>query len=497
MKSRFLPILASVLALGVASLAHAETVLTVGAGVFPKSLQTGQSSFAALSLIAQTNEALVGRDDQGNLHPGLAEAWEPIDDTTMRFTLRKGVKWHDGTEFTAKDVVFTINRIVDPATAYGLLARIGQVSGAELVDDHTVDIKTKSVFPTLARALSDIVIEPEHYYAAVGAEAVVQHPVGTGPFVFARYVPGDRYELTANPDYWGGAPKVDKLVIREIPEAATRVASLIAGETQIIEEVPVDLIEQIEASGNAKVEEITTSAGLILTFDVRTPPFDNPKVREAFDYAIDKPTIFEAILKSKGELLDGQLLTKATLGHNPDISARPYDPEKARALLEEAGFDFNTTVSIATQSGKYTSDVDIVNAVVGMLGDIGVQATVNVVEGGVWSQMTQAKDYGPMYMIGWYSLGDADFASVWFTELGKRSVWINPEYDALFTEARSTTDETRRIAAYNRMMEIMHTENPAIFLFGLPSLYGVSDAISGYSPASDKVLRAAKVSIAE
>ncbi|MBM6581192.1 hypothetical protein ILT44_13435 [Microvirga sp. BT689] len=448
-----------------------------------------------MSLIAQTNEALVGRDNAGNISPGLALKWEAVNETTTRFHLRQGVKWHDGKDFTAEDVAFTINRIVDPKVGYGLLARIGQVSGAKVVDKYTVDITTKTIFPTLVRGLSDIVIEPKHYYEQAGEQAVIQRPIGTGPFIYKTYVPGDRYELTANKDYWGGAPKYENLVIRQIPEAATRVASLIAGETQIIEEVPVDLIEQIESSGRAKIDEITTSAGLILTYDVRKPPFNNPKVREAFDYAINKPAIFKEILKSRGEILDGQLLTKSTLGYNPEIKARPYDPEKAKALLKEAGFNFKTTVPLATQSGKYTSDVDIANVVAGMLNEIGVNATVNVVEGGVWSQMSTALEMGPLHMIAWYSLGDADFSSVWFTKLGKRSVWINEEYDALFTKARSTSSEEERVKYYNEMMALMHKENPAMFLFGLPSIYAVSNSITGFGAASDKVLRVNKAEL--
>ena len=210
----------------------ADKTLVVGASVFPQSLQTGQSSFASLSLLEQTNKSLVGRDNAGNLMPGLALSWEPVDETTWRFKLRQGVKWHDGVDFTAEDVAFTLNRIVDPKNVYGLLARIGQVSGASVVDKYTVDVKTKVVFPTLIRGMSDIIIEPKHHYEKAGAsKASPSSRCGTEPFVFQKFTPGDRYELTANKSYWGGAPKVDKLVIREIPEAATRVASLIAGET--------------------------------------------------------------------------------------------------------------------------------------------------------------------------------------------------------------------------------------------------------------------------
>ena len=496
MRKLIAPLAAALLSAALFTPTHAaEKTLVVGASVFPQSLQTGQSSFASLSLLAQTNEPLVARDNAGALHPGLAEKWEPIDDTTWRFHLRKGVQWHDGKPFTAADVVFTINRIVDPQVGYGLLARIGQVSGAIAVDDHTVDVKTKVVFPTLVRGLSDIVIEPKHYYEQAGAEGMIRKPLGTGPFIFQSFRPGDRYELKANSGYWGGAPKVDKLVIREIPEAATRVASLIAGETHVIEEVPIDLIDQINSSGRARIDEIPTSAGLILTFDVRKPPFNDPVVREAFDYAIDKPMILKEILKGHGELLEGQLLTRNALGFDPSIKARPYDPAKAKKMLQEARYNFNTPVPITTQSGKYVSDVDMSNAIAGMLNEIGVKATVNVVEGGVFAKNSIARELGPLSMIAWYNLGDADFASVWFTEGGKRTVWVNADYEKFFNMGRSTNDETARIKAYHQMSQVMFRENPAIFLFGLPSVYAVSNKVTGFGAASDKVLRLSKVGL--
>jgi peptide/nickel transport system substrate-binding protein len=472
--------------------ARAEKMLTVAASVFVDSLLTGISSYASLSLIEQTNDPLISRDNEGNLHPALALSWERVDDTTMRFHLRQGVKFHDGGEFTSEDVAFTINRIVDPKTAYGMLARIGQVAGATVVDKYTVDIKTKAVFPTLLKGLSDIVMESKRYYDEVGPKGVQAHPMGTGPFVFKSWVPGDHYEMTANKSYWDGAPKIDRLVIREIPDAATRVASLVAGETQIIEEVPIDLIPQVEQSGIAKVDEVTTSVGLVLTFDVRMKPFDNPKVREAFDYAIDKPTILKEILKGHGELLQAQLMTAKTFGQNPDVKARPYDPVKAKQLLQEAGYDFSTPVPITSQSGKYVSDVDICNAVAGMLSKIGVKATVNVAEGGVFMQMFNALKMGPLYLVGWYSLGDSDFAAGWYTKGGYRTTWVNDEYEKLFVVGRSTNDEAERLKAYHRMMQIMHDENPSIFLFGLPSLYGVSTKVTGFGAAPDKLWRLTK-----
>jgi len=233
----------------------------------------------------------------------------------------------------------------------------------------------------------------------------------------------------------------------------------------------------------------------VLTFDTTIKPFDDPKVREAFDYAIDKKLILAQILKGQGEILQGQVLTKGVLGWNPDLKDRGYDPARAKKMLQDAGYDFNTPVPITTQNGKYVSDTDICNAVGGMLTQIGVKATVNVVEGGVFQQMSNAFKLGPLYMIGWYSVGDADFASVWYTKAGLRTKWSDPEYESLFVAARSTNDVEQRVKDYNRMMAILDDQTPSLFLFGLPSLYGVSDGINGFGAAADKLLRLTHVQI--
>lgn len=467
----------------------ADRVLNIAAAVFPDSLRAGTASFASLSLLNQTNEMLVSRDNKGDLHPTLATKWEQIDPLTLRFTLRQGVKFTDGVEFTAEDVAFTIKHVLDPQAAYAQAARINQIATAVVVDKYTVDIKTKVVFPTLLRGLSDIIMQPKHYSEKVGINGFANRPMGTGPFVFREWVPGDHYTLTANKSYWGGAPKVDKVVIRTIPDGATRVASLVAGESDIIEEVPIDLIDQVNASGSAKIDQIPTTVGLVLTFDPQIKPLNNPRIREAFDYAIDKPLILKQILKGQGDILQGQVLTKDALGFNPDLKARPYDPEKARQILKEEGFDFSMPIPITTQNGKYVSDTDICQAIAGMLNKIGVKATVNIVEGGVFQQMNNALKFGPLYMVGWYNLGDADFATVWYTKAGLRTHWYNEDYEKMFVAARSTNDVNERIRIYREMGALAYRENPSIFLFGLPSIYGVAKNVKGFGAAADKILR--------
>jgi len=501
MAARRLCLLSIGIAVGLMSLgaapppAVAQKTLTVGIPGFPDSLSTGISSFTALTMSYQTMDPLVLRDDAGKLLPGLAESWQAVDNTTWRFALRRNVRFHDGSTFTADDVKGTIDWILDPKTTYGTKSRIAQIDSVAVIDPYTVEIKTKAPFPTLINGLSDIPMESKAYREAPPPAGGVKPPMGTGPFRYVRWVPGDRYELAANKDYWQGSPKIERLVLRQIPEPATRVASLLADETQIIQEVPIDLLPRIRSSRNAEVASVETSVGFVLTYDTRKPPFDNPKVRLALDLAVNKQLILDQILNGQGTVLQGQLLTSNTFGFNPAVKARPHDPAMAKRLLAEAGYPNGFTTSISTRSGRYLSDMDITNAIVGMFGEVGVRASINLVEGGVWTRMARAQDMGPMHMVGWFSLGDADFATIWYAKAGERAFWTNDEYERLFVEARSTVDQAAREKAYHRMMEILHEQNPSIFLFGLPSISAKSKRLTGWNPSSDTILRLVKADL--
>jgi peptide/nickel transport system substrate-binding protein len=460
--------------------------LVVAIPAFPDSLTPGFSSFTSLTMSFQTMDPLFLRDEDGKILPGLATEWRAIDDRTWRFKLREGVRFHDGTPFTAEDVKGTLEYILDPRTVYGTRNRIAGIQSVTVIGPHEVEVKTAAPFPTLINGLSDIPIESQAYRTAGAAG---RPPMGTGPWRYGRWVAGDRYELTANAQYWGGVPRTERLLLRQIPEPSTRVASLLAGETHIIQEVPVDLIPRVRNSRNAEIASIETSVGLVLTFDATKPPFNDRRVRIAMDHAVNRQLILDQVLGGQGSLLQGQLVTSNTFGFNPNIRPRPYDPAAARRLLAEAGYPRGFTTQIATRSGRYLSDVDITNAIAGMFQEVGVRTSVNVMEGGVWARQATAQDMGPSHLVGWFSLGDADFATIWFTRGGQRAFWHNEEYERLFVEARSTVDEARRLAAYHRMMEILNEEAPAIFLFGLPSINGKARRLAGWRPSSDTILR--------
>jgi peptide/nickel transport system substrate-binding protein len=493
------PFLALAAALAVAAPAAAQQrgqQLVVGAAIFTDSIAPAAGGYNTLSLVYQTWDPLVARDHNDDLVPALAERWETLSPTHWRFHLRRNVRWHDGSPFSAEDVKHTIEYVTNPRTVYVRKGRIAGIASVEVVDANTVDIRTTSPAPLLLRGLADIAIEQKAINERLGHEQAARRPVGTGPWRFGEWIAGDRYDLTANPDYWGGRPRVERLRIRTIPEGSTRVASLLAGETHIIEEVPVDLIPSVRQRRNLSIDAVESSVSLVLTFDTRSPPFNDVRVRQAVDFALNKPQIHQQMLEGQGSVLDGQLVTRATFGHNPNLRARPFDPARARALLREAGMPDGFETRINTLSGRYLSDVDIANAAAGMMRQVGIRASVNVVEGAVWARMDRNKEQGPIYQVGWFSVGDADFNTVWYTEASRRNYWTNAEFDRLWEEARSTLDEGARRAAYNRMMEIMHEEVPSIFLFGLPRIYGRSNRVAaGWRAPRDSLLRLHQVEL--
>ncbi|MCC7273039.1 MAG: hypothetical protein IT561_10235 [Alphaproteobacteria bacterium] len=475
--------------------AAAQKTLNVGVSVFTGTLSPSGGGYTTLSLVLLTSDGLVRRNADDTLGPGLAERWETVSPTQWRFHLRKGVKFHDGTEMTSADVKYTLDYVLDPKTVYVRKTRIGGIARVEAIDPYTVEIHTKQPYPVLLRGLSEIPIEPRLYRERVGMDGYAKKPIGTGPFKYVNLVPGDSYELEANKDYWDGAPKFDRLVVRQIPEGATRVAALVSGEVQIIEEVPVDLIPSVQRRRDVEIVSVPSSVSMVLTLNQLEPPLNNPKLREALDVAIDRELINKQMLDGRGEILQGQLVTKGTFGFNPNLKPRAFDPARARQLLAEAGYPNGIDLTMLTQSGRYLSDTDIANAVAGMWQNVGVRTTINTLEGAVWTRLDRTKELKPINMIGWFSVGDADFNTVWYTQASNRAYWKNDEFEKLFVAARSTIDPQERLRHYGRMMEIMHDEIPSIFLFGLPRVYGKSKRVKGWEPSSDSLLRLSKLEL--
>ena len=336
------------IALAAASPARAQTVLRICDDVDePLGLNPCQSfSEKALTIIQQVLEGLVRFDPQGRLQPALAERWERIDDRTMRFHLRKGVFFHDGEPFDGRSVKTSLERYVDPATRYPGLGFVNTIERVDVVDDHTVDVVTRGPDGLLLNRLAAFGhILPPDYYAKVGPEGFSRRPVGTGAFEFVRWDRGKEIVLAANPRYWmPGRPRIDRLVFKFIP-AKDQVKALLDNEVDILTELPGTETMSVVRNRNLRVAKAPTFYAVTASFNLNKGPLADKRVREAINLAVNREDVIRYDLLGNGRPLATTTMPGEE-GHNPSLSPYPYDPERARRLLREAGYPKGFTLKV-------------------------------------------------------------------------------------------------------------------------------------------------------
>ena len=289
--------------------------------------------------IVNVYDGLTARDAQGNLVPALAESWKRLNPTTWQFALRKGVKFHNGDEFNADSVKFTLDRAINPETKATIGSEVGTIASTEIVNPFTVNVITKApdfLLPVRLGELYGLMLSPKHTNA-MGKEAIATKPNGTGPFKLVSWSKNDQLVLEAYDGYWRGAPKVKKITVRPILEDAARIAALQTGEVDLIGPIPHARIEELKRNDKLVIKTIAAPRIFHVTIDVRKPPFDNVKVRQALNYAVDVNAILKSLYFGHGTRL-ATVVDKGALGYDPSVQPYPYDPAKARALLAEAGY---------------------------------------------------------------------------------------------------------------------------------------------------------------
>ncbi|MBN1318404.1 MAG: hypothetical protein JXA42_23190 [Anaerolineales bacterium] len=441
-------------------------------------------------------DSLFHRDNNMQVIPWLATSVENPDELTWRFHLREGVKFHNGNDFTASDVKFTIGRLVEDDSVWSTRKFIDRV---EVVDDYTVDIITKEPYAALMTRVVLWHMTDEESFNEGGADGFASNPVGTGPFKFVEWAKDERVVLEANPDYWGGEPKVQTVIFIPIPESATRIAALEAGDVDIISSVPPEYIDQTQEG--VDVVTIPGTRAFFLAMNVNVPPFDNVLVRQAMNYAVDVDSIIENVLNGLARRIDNPLLPEA-FGY----AATPvynYDPEKALSLLAEAGFPDGFEMELDT-----TPDLkEIAEALAGQLSAVGITASVNVLENaaltakyepgfcqttlkswgnseadadGMLSKQFYSKRYGCDLLNtgGETGYGNADLGC-YYTGYG------NAQVDAAIEAGARTVDTAKRKAYYYEALKIIVEETPWVFLYNPSEVFAKSDKVQGWVPRSD------------
>lgn len=461
-------------------------------------------------------ETVVKSGNNLELEPGLATSWTAIDDTTWEFKLREGVKFHDGSDFTAEDVKFSIERIPavtgpNPTTIY-----VRRVKGVEIVDPHTIRVMTDGPAPTLPNDFIRLFVVSHTAakdFSATSAEAAQgfnsgKAAIGTGPYKFVSWTPKEELVLEKFDGYWGGEEPWDKVVRKEIPNDAARVARLKAGQVDLIARIPSTDVPVLERDPNIKVVRQDSVYLFNISFDFREKPpqvtakdgspldknpFLDPKVREAFDLAIDRETITEIAMEGLGTV-QSQLVTPNIFGYNPDIKPTEYDPERAKQLLAEAGYPDGFKVTFSFTSDRLPNDSNVGTTISQMLAGIGIQADANAQPGAVFFPANTRGDYS-MTMSGWGTLtGEANYTLSSLahsydpeTKLGAFNIrrYSNPEMDKLIEDAGVEMDTAKREKLLMEANALVASDRPYLAIASTVAAWGMKKNIT-ITPRSDE-----------
>jgi peptide/nickel transport system substrate-binding protein len=491
------------LALGMISIAgvclgQAKGDLVICQGAEVNTLDTAKhNSITDMNYANEVFDMLYYRDGQGVPQPRLAVSHKVIDDTTWEFSLRKGVKFHNGMVMTAKDVKFSIDRMTDPQTKAFFAPYYTTIKEVKVMDNSTIQIITKGPDPLLLKRLSmNLSVFPSDLFKEKGAETFFQNPVGTGPFKFVSWTRNDRMILEANEGYWDGAPKVRRLIIRPVPEAATRLAELQTGNADIITNIPPFLVPQMKVSPNATVQSIPSGRVMFLYINcLAEGPLKNKKVRQALNYAIDKKAIIDNILTGSGVPMAVNL-TPYHFGYDPSLKPYPYDPGMAKKLLAEAGYAKGLKLVFNTPSGRYLLDKEVSQAIAGMYNAVGIETDMKVHEWGTYTQILTGKRLQDIGFIGWgNTLHDADGNfQPYFTPESVFSYYSTPPLADKINQARTTMNDKKRLELYKEIQKEIYEEAPLVFLYQQIDHYGVSKKISGFQVRGDEQFVLYKVS---
>lgn len=456
----------------------ADNEITIARSVSTTALDPGFLREAA-TIVDNIFDTLVMRDEDMKLVPGLATSWKPIDDTTWEFKLRTGVKFHNGEDFDAEAVKFTIERILDPAANAPTISYIRTIAGVEVVDPETVRVKTNGPDPLLPTRMSryPTYIVPPKYVGEVGSDVFATKPVGTGPYEFVEFIPDQHVILKANPAYWRGEPAIDRVTWRAIPDGTARVTALLTGEVDLVENVPVDLVPMTRESQDIDLVQVKNGGLTIyLGLVMKEPPLDKLKVRQALDAAIDRKGIVDNILGGMATV-KGTQVGPADFGY-VNIPPTSYDPEKAKELLKEAGMPDGFAIKMES-SHRYMKDGEVAQAIAQQFGDVGIKVEQNVLDWSVYTK--QLPPPGPIYMLGWGSTQtlDADAAIYAIMKSGEPySTASIPELDELLEESRRIVDPEKRKAVLEKIQRVAAEQVPLLTLYQEDALYGKAKDIA-------------------
>jgi len=450
--------------------------LTIGLKSEPSSIDPHYHNLGPNNALARVIfDRLIMPDETQQLRPGLAVSWKPIDDTTWEFKLREGVKFHDGSPFTADDVVFTFQRapnVEGSPSSFGTYMKGKEITR---VDDYTVHIKTERPYPLMPNDMSTFsIVSRKHGEGAKTPDYNSgKATIGTGAYKFVEYLPGDRIVLARNENYWGDKPEWTKVTLKAIKSGPSRVAALLAGDVDLIEQTPTPDIERLKKDPNLTLSQGISNRVIYLHLDHDRDvspfveakdgseianPLKDQRVRMAISQAINRDAIVSRVMEGIA-IKAGQLLPEGFFGRSANLKPVKFDPELAKRNLSEAGVGDGFKLTIHGPNDRYINDAKIAEAVAQMLTKVGIQTDVVTMPRSVYFK--RASRGGPdgtpefsFILVGWGSgTGEASspLKSLIHTYdksrgfgASNRGRYSNPKVDKLIEDALATVDDAKR-----------------------------------------------------
>ena len=428
-------------------------------------------------------ETLMIRTPDGKLTTGLA-ASQPglIDPRTWQVKLRPGIKFHNGEPFNADAVVYSIKRIIDPKFNSEQISFFETIKDAEKVDDLTVRVTTNGPDPILLSRLYWMKMVPPLFSKD---PKFAEAPVGTGPYKFVRWNRGQDILLTANKDYWGPAPSINEVKYRFVEEPGTRLAGLKAGEFDVITNLLPEFTQEVP-----QAIHILGLEHPIIILNADGGPTKDVRVRKALNYAVDKDALAEGLFDGFAQIAQGQLLSPSFFGFNKNVHAYPYDPEKAKTLLKEAGAQ-GATVELIGTAGRWLKDRELVEAVAAFWDSVGLKTKVRIFEfneylNRLFDRKTRAD---AIFVVSSNELLDADKSfSAYYRAGGIGSSNSDQELAALIDKARIETDSARRQDLYHQAVKRAYDQAYFVWLLNIEDIYGVSARLDWQGRVDAKIL---------
>lgn len=417
--------------------------------------------------------------------PSLAESWTTSGDgKTWTFKLRDGVKWQDGQPFSADDVVYTFNEIVlNKDLGANGSANFNALDKVVAKSPNEVQFLLKEPWSSLPNYLAYYAkILPKHIFAGQDPWKLTsfnkEKPIGTGPFKVVKYSPGQAVELERNPDYFGGAAKIAKVIVHIVPDTNTQIAQLLSGTLSLVNVKDPNLLERLKQDQNLNIAPVTENTYYWVALDQSQERFRDAKVRQALLYAIDRESIIKGVLKGYGEVATGPIPPLQSKYYTDDVQKYSFDPEKAKALLQEAGYTPGAdgfmqkdgkTLELSMPTGQFGVLVPATQLVQQYWQKIGVKVNLEVMD---WNSYVQKVVVNRKYdatLCWWAMPTDPDVLTYYSSATAGKGYNIpgykNPQLDALLTEGRKTADPEQRVKTYQEAQKMMATELPYLYLW--------------------------------